>query len=206
MARLVVPEPGEQTLRVRLMKTSSDPAWTRIALLEGTTPIAVKYVSPPTSFDYATLTLSEADAENIVNYANLRVEVMAGVAVETGCSTCSTAPSAWVVTLSGISNGTCTDCVTLNDTHVLTYVSGCLWSKDLGARCGSMLHWYLQLERKGTSPNYFWQLTLLRDTTALIIWAATASFKCLELNRFISSGIAGACNYPAGIVVSVIPQ
>lgn len=51
------------------------------------------------------------------------------------CSVCSTGttPAEISVTLSGITNGSCSDCTTLNDTFVVVRGSGtsCLWSYDI---------------------------------------------------------------------------
>jgi hypothetical protein len=54
----------------------------------------------------------------------------------TYCSDAATVPSQFSVTFTGISNNTCSDCGTLNDTYVLDWVSDCTWQVDFSDICG----------------------------------------------------------------------
>lgn len=74
----------------------------------------------------------------------MEAEVVAAPVV-TGCSLFNPSPAQWVMTVTGVANGTCVNCNNVNGTFVLSYVSGCRWASPPLALCGGNSTWILDL-------------------------------------------------------------
>jgi hypothetical protein len=119
LAPLAWPEPGTVTLTVRLRKTDSPAAKVTLALLQGSTVLASQVVDPQQSFSQPSppITLTVTTTGPITNYTDLRLRVMAPVAV--GCCD-GLVPALLKATFSN-KTGTCT---CLPDSMILSYSFG----------------------------------------------------------------------------------
>ncbi len=72
------PQPGDQTLTIRLRRTAAETVGARIELLQGTTSIARMVVRCPSmSFQDVSLVITEQQRRLITDYTNLRARVTA---------------------------------------------------------------------------------------------------------------------------------
>lgn len=196
LSAVSVPQPGlPHTLTVRLRRTADEaanPGWTTIALMEGGRAIASKLVQPAvSSFTNEAITLTQEEVDSITDFSNLRVSVTAGVPVVVVCSQCPVAPQRWKLSVSGITNGECTECGALNGDFTLNHISGCNWATDSVSACEpafptwSLFYgsntWFLQTETMGAGLGPV-QYTL-----------AASLFRCLQPNTLVHSGDSGFC-------------
>lgn len=115
-------------------------------------------------------------------------------------------PTKWTLTVSGTTNGTCTDCGNYNGDWVLCYQDDaptCTWQTTDTGDCAA-----------GTEPRYKlvynsaatrWEVRALAgDGTIMASWAlAKASWKCRNTNTLPNITTTTDCNWPA--TVTVVP-
>jgi hypothetical protein len=113
---LAWPQPGQQTLTVRLRKTDTGDLGATIKLMQGSTLIAFVNVAPTEDFEDYVLTLTDAQIRSITDYTDLRVRVTAGYPIQADCC-----PNALPDVLVGTVSDRTGSCVCLPGTVVLAW-------------------------------------------------------------------------------------
>lgn len=111
------------------------------------------------------------------------------------CVTCPDgAPPSYIVTLAGISNGTCTACNNLNSLTPIELFSmgpGCIWARTFPSICG----WtQLTLTFGSTSPGNYAANLQLTGSPGPVIWTGTAQ-SCFGPFNLTTTFGSGVCNF-----------
>ena len=114
-----------------------------------------------------------------------------------GCQTCGTAclmPATVTATISGVTNGNCSDCTALNTTHTLTSVGSCSWSKAV-TLCGTANACTIELSYDNVLDQWVFSISDATNTDEFYVTIAGASWNCLGSNVFTGamSGGNGSC-------------
>ena len=125
--------------------------------------------------------------------------------VAVSCGSCGTMPRRWALSVSGVANGTCTDCSGLNGNWTLTYTSGCTWkSQDTPCQCGTGAAYIWELDYlPGTQV---WQLAVTNVTFggAFVDYTlADSSFHCNGANTLPRTIADNPCTgWPANLTIT----
>jgi len=107
--------------------------------------------------------------------------------------------SKWTFTVSGITNGTCSDCTDLNGDWILCWTSGLTWeSNELATDtiCGNARPAWTLTHNSGSSR---FELTGADGTVYAL---AEAGFDCLDDNTLTGVTAVPDCSHPASITIT----
>lgn len=109
------------------------------------------------------------------------------------------APYVWKVTLSGITDDSCSDCETWNRQYTLTFVpvmgNVCLWEETVSLGCSVTK---AQFSIIGGTAQFS-----LHTTVAIVSWSLSVDVDCFGPNVLTFDSDLGQCqNHPATITVS----
>jgi hypothetical protein len=134
LSKMAAPKAGAQQLRVRLRRTNTSAnIYAKIMLLQGEDTIIAERIvrNPSTDFEDYVLNVSAAEQQEITNYEDLHVSVMANL---DACAACADGtPDSYNLSFSGVANGTCADCGWWNNhkpfilPHAGEGMSPCSW-------------------------------------------------------------------------------
>ncbi len=186
------PKAGPQTLRVRLRKTDPAPLLGTVMLLQGAELIALRRPALTQAFQTFEYPLTDAEKSLITDVTDLRVRVRAGIATTTDCPQCNPAPRQWVVSVAGVTNGSCSDCARLNGTLLFTHATGCYWPSNTVYPCGITDPCFLEYQPANTRWELFVGATYAR---------AAADWNCLGSNVMSLVTPTGCNNWPATLTV-----
>lgn len=116
------------------------------------------------------------------------------------CCGCTVLPCRWMLTLAGIGNGTCADCVHLNNTFTLTKEATCNWTSPTGGTlCGFPAH--INLSCRGS----YWALTVDANGTLAEYRLPVSEWNCTGPNTLVREFGHDVCsNWPATVTVTPI--
>jgi len=222
LSRVLPPKAGDQTLTVELQQVGTGNVPVLVGLVQGTRIIASQVVTPGGTFQDVVITLSQAEKDQITDYADLRARVVAGYRTVSGttCGHCTVLPYQWQVTIAGLSSpGTphaCTNCEGLNHSWTLTWQPNpkynsninnlgdpdCLWDTgDAPGACDNTTY-------PPGLPSMWLIHSLQSDWVLKVVNSAQygpvldASWNCLGKNVIGLNGGTGEClGWPASVTV-----